>query len=76
MRDFHSRHPNIKGLLLPPDSVLEALHLRGDVLEVPERLPRLLHVSVLELRHHPRPHDLVGVWLEHEVAGGDVHLRD
>ena len=54
--------------------MLEALHLVGDVLKVPERLARLLHVSVLELRNHAAPDDLVSVGLKHDVAGGDVQL--
>ena len=54
--------------------MLEALHLVGDVLKVPERLAGLLHVCVLELRNHPAPDDLVSVRLEHDVAGGDVQL--
>ena len=49
--------------LLPSNCVLEALHLVGDVLKVPERLAGLLHVGVLELRDHSAPDDLVGVRL-------------
>ena len=61
-------------ILSPSDCVLKALHLVGDVLKVPKSLPRLLHVGVLELRHHLAPDNLVGVWLQHNVATGDVHL--
>ena len=43
--------------------MLEALHLVGDVLKVPERLAGLLHVGVLELRDHSAPDDLVSVRL-------------
>ena len=59
----------------PSDCVLKALHLVGDVLKVPECLPGLLHVCVLELRHHLAPDNLVGVRLQHDVATGDVHLE-
>ena len=59
----------------PSDCVLEALHLVCDVLKIPERLPRFLHVSILKLRDYPAPHNLVGVRLQHDVAGGDIHLK-
>ena len=51
-------------MILPPDGVAEALHVGGDVLEVPQRLALLLHVRVLQLRHGAGPHDLVGVRLK------------
>ena len=58
----------------PSDCVLKALHLVCDVLKVPERLPGLLHVGVLQLGDHLAPDDLVGVRLQHDVARGDINL--
>ena len=51
-------------MILPPDGVAEALHVGGDMLEVPQRLALLLHVRVLQLRHGAGPHDLVRVRLK------------
>ena len=59
---------------LPSDSVLKALHVGWNVLEVPQGLAFLLHVCVLELGHHLGPDNLVGVGLEQDVARGDVQL--
>ena len=58
---------------VPPDSVIKALGVAGDVVEVPDSLARLGHVTVSHLRDDLAPHNLVTVRLEHDVSTGDVH---
>ena len=43
----------MKGEGLPSYGVSEALHLRGNMLEVPQSLARLLHVCVLHGGNDP-----------------------
>ena len=50
-------------MCVPSNCVCETVCLGRDVLEVPDRLARLLGVRVLHRRHHARPHQLVRVRL-------------
>ena len=45
----------------PSDCVLKALHLVGDVLQVPASPPGFLAVAALASRHHVAPAAAVGV---------------
>jgi hypothetical protein len=55
--------PGTRQVPSPSDSVCEALHFRPDVLKVPDGLPRLVRVRVLQLRDHARSHDVICVRL-------------
>ena len=54
----------MKSERLPSHCMSETLHNRWDMLEVPERLPRLLHVGVLHAGNDSRSDDLVSVRLK------------
>jgi hypothetical protein len=63
--------PGTRKVPSPSDGVCEALHFRPDVLEVPDGLPRLVRVRVLQLRDHARTHDVIRVRLNNNIY---VHI--
>ena len=55
------------------DSVVKTLGVVWHVVKVPDCLARLGDVTVPHLWHHSAPHYLVPIWLQHQVATGDVN---
>ena len=50
-------------IFLPSNCVSETLHLRGNILEIPQCLAFLLHVSIFHAWNHSGSYNLVGVRL-------------